>query len=138
MKASAVVISIVCWSGRILGLGLLVVWGTFFVEHLEWFLHPAKGLPPVWVWAAQLAHLTFLVGLAALWRWPVVGSVLTIVGSLSFFGGLAISQAAAGQRYLSLLALFAVTIIPALMALACSFRRGDGAGGNKRPVGGIE
>ena len=81
MRSSALTMSIVCWTGRVLALGLFLFWGAFFVEHLkEWFLHPANGFPPVWVWLAQLAHLAFLIGLIALWRWPVSGSVLSILG----------------------------------------------------------
>jgi hypothetical protein len=96
-----------------------LLWGAFFLEHLqEWFLHPAKGFPPLWVWLAQLAHLMILVGLAALWRWRVAGSVLTIAGALCFFGGLAISQAAAGRQYILMLAFLAITIIPALLTLS--------------------
>src|SRR5262249_43949683 len=120
MKWNGLQITIVCWTGRILALGLFLFWGAFFIAHLrEGFLHPAQGFPPVWVWLAQLAHLTILLGLAALWRWQFAGSVLTIIGSLSFFGGLAIAGAIAGKRYVSMLEFLAVTIIPALLTLAC-------------------
>ena len=124
MRRSALTISIVCWTGRVLALGLFLFWGAFFVEHLqEWFLHPVKGFPPVWIWLGQLAHLTILVGLVALWRWPVTGSILTTLGSIAFFGGLAIAEAAAGGQYLSFLEFLAVTIVPALLTLACWFAR---------------
>ncbi len=116
MNWSALTTSIVCWTGRILALSLFLFWGAFFVEHLqEWFLHPAKGFPPIWVWLGQLAHLTILVGLAALWRWPLTGSVITIVGSVSFFGGLATWEATAGKPYVVLLAFLAGTITPAVL-----------------------
>ena len=79
MKSSALTMSIVCWTGRLLALGLVLFWGAFFVEHLQqWFLHPVKGFPPVWVWLGQLAHLVILIGLMALWRWPVIGSIFTL------------------------------------------------------------
>ena len=98
MKSSALTMSIVCWTGRVLALGLFLFWGAFFVEHLQqWFLHPVKGFPPVWVWLGQLAHLAILIGLIGLWRWPVTGSILTILGSLSFFGGLAVSAGDCGE-----------------------------------------
>jgi hypothetical protein len=139
MKWSALTISIVCWTGRVLALGLFLFWGAFFVEHLQQgFLHSVKGLPPVGVWLGQLAHLTILVGLVALWRWPVPGSMLTILGSLSFFGGLAISGATAGKQYLSCLEFLAVTIIPALLTLACWFARRQALAAAKTPLAGID
>lgn len=131
--------SILCWTGRILALGLFLLWGAFFVEHLqEWFSHPAKGLPPVWVWLAQLAHLTILIGLATLWRWQATGSILTILGSLAFFGGLAISQAIAGRQYLLFLAFLTATIIPALLTLACWFARTHALAAANTPLTGID
>jgi hypothetical protein len=139
MKWSALAISIVCWTGRVLALGLFLLWGAFFVEHLEqWFLHPVKGLPPIWVWLGQLAHLAILVGLVALWRWPVTGSILTILGSLAFFGGLAAWQAIVGGRYVSFLAFLAITIIPAVLTLACGFARTCAAAAANTPLTGID
>lgn len=124
MKTSPIALSILCWTGRVLAFGLFLFWGAFFVEHLqEWFMHPGKGLPPLWVSLAQLAHLTILVGLVCLWRWQVAGSLLTIFGSLCFFGGLAILEAPRGRGLLMMSAFFTVTIIPALLTLACRFAR---------------
>ena len=135
MKSSALTMSIVCWTGRVLALGLLLFWGAFFVEHLQqWFLHPFNGFPPVWVWLGQLAHLAILIGLMALWRWPVTGSILTILGSLSFFGGLAVSEAIAGKSSHLFLAFLAVTIIPALLTLACWFARTHAMTNAKTPL----
>ncbi len=131
--------TIVCWTGRVLALGLFLFWGAFFVEHLqEWFMHPFKGFPPVWVCLAQLAHLTILIGLVTLWRWQATGSVITILGSLSFFGGLAISQAIAGKQYLSFLAFLTFTIIPALLTLACWFARTHSLATANAPLPGID
>ena len=127
--------SIVCWTGRVLALGLFLFWGASFVEHLQHgFLHPVKELPPVWVWLGYLAHLTFLVGLVALWRWQLTGSILTILGTLSFFGGLAISEATTGKQYLSCLAFLTVTIIPALLNLACWLARPHALVAAKTPL----
>jgi hypothetical protein len=112
--------SIVRWTGRVLALALFLFWGAKFVEHLQdGFLHSVKELSPVGVWLANLAHLTFLVGLVALWRWPLTGSLLTILGAFSYFGGLAISETTKGKPCLSCLGFLAVTIIPALLTLAC-------------------
>jgi hypothetical protein len=116
--------SIVCWTGRVLALGLFLFWGAKFVEHLQdGFLHSVKELPPVGVSLGHLAHLTFLVGLVALWRWQLTGSILAILGTLSYFGGLAISEATKGKPYLPCLAFLVVTIIPALLTLACWLAR---------------
>jgi hypothetical protein len=124
MNRTALASRIVCWTARILALGLFIFWGAFFLEHVEeWFMHPFQESPPIWVWLAQFAHLAILVGLAALWRWPVGGSLLTMIASLTFFGGLAISAGTAGHRYLPLVAFFAITIIPALLSLACGLAR---------------
>jgi hypothetical protein len=139
MKWSPLTLNIVCWSGRILALGLFLFWGGFFVAHLQqWFFHPTKGFPPAWVWLAQLAHLTILVGLVTIWRWQVTGSILTILGSLAFFGGLAISEAIAGKKYLTLLEFLAVTIIPALLTLACWFARTHTQADANTPLIGID
>jgi hypothetical protein len=133
MKWSALTVSIVCWAGRVLALGLFLFWGASFIKHLQQgFLHSVKELPPVWVWLGYLAHLTFLVGLVALWRWPVPGSILTILGTLSYFGGLAISEATKGKQYLSCLEFLVVTTIPALLTLACWLARPSSAGAPKR------
>jgi hypothetical protein len=67
-------------------------------------------------------------------RWPVTGSILTIPGALSFFGGLAVSEAIAGKRYHLFLAFLAVTIIPALLTLACCFARTHAMTNAKTPL----
>ena len=77
MKSSALVLAIVSWTARLMALGLFLLWGAFFVEHMqEWFLHPAQGFPPPWVWGGQLAHLVLLIGLLMLvrWDWPARSS----------------------------------------------------------------
>jgi hypothetical protein len=99
---------VVSWSGRILAIGIFAVWGAFFVEHLEWFVHPTKGLPPAWVWLLQLVHLALLAGLLALIRWEVAGSLLTIAATLVFF-----VAAARGKFPL----FFGVTVLPAVLVL---------------------
>jgi hypothetical protein len=124
MNRATLALLMVCWTARILVLGMFMFWGAFFLEHVkEWFMHPLQELPPIWVWLAQLCHLAILVGLAALWRWPIGGSLVTIIASLVFFGGVAISAGTAGHRYLPLVAFFAITIIPALLSLGCGLAR---------------
>jgi hypothetical protein len=139
MKWRALTVSIVRWTGRVLALGLFLFWGAKFVEHLQdGFLHSVKQLSPVGVWLAYLAHLTFLVGLVALWRWPLAGSILTILGTLSYFGGLAISETTKGKPCLPCLAFLAVTILPALLTLAYWSARPRDLVAAKTPLAGID
>lgn len=131
--------SIVRWTGRVLALGLFVFWGRKFVEHLQdGFLHSVKQLSPVGVWLANLAHLTFLVGLVALWRWPLTGSILTLFGACSSFGGLAISETTRGNSCLPCLAFLAVTVLPALLTLAWLLARPRDPAAAKTPLVGTE
>ena len=124
MKSIALILIVGRWTARILALGLFLFWGAFFLEHLqEWFIHPAKGLPPVWVWLGMLAHLAILLGLLALWKWEVAGSLLAVAGALAFFGGLAIMEKLAGHGYSTFLVFLAVTILPPLLILICHFAR---------------
>jgi hypothetical protein len=86
MKSNAVLFTVLWWSARVLAAGLFLFWGAFFVEHIgEWFAHPAQGLPPPRVWLLQLAHLVMLIGLAAMLRWELAGSLLSVIGALAFF-----------------------------------------------------
>jgi hypothetical protein len=96
------------WSGRALAVGLFAVWGAFFLEHLEWFLHPGRGLPPVSVWLLQLVHFGLLAGLLMLLFWEIPGGLLTIAAALAFFA------AVAGPRFPLF---FGVTILPVALVL---------------------
>lgn len=137
MKSTALTIVIVSWTARLFALGLLLLWGAFFVEHLqEWFLHLAQGLPPPRVWGAQLAHLTLLIGLAMLVRWELAGSIVTILGALAFFGGLIVMTGVAGGKGLPLLGYLGVTLIPALLSLACWLARNHASGPRNLPIPG--
>ena len=124
MRSSALWLIAVIWTARLLALGLFFLWGAFFVEHVrEWYLNPAKGFPPAWVSLQMLAHLAFLIGLLALWRWELAGSLLTMLGALAFFGGLGVMEKMRGHSYGTFLLFLAVTIVPALLTLCCWFAR---------------
>jgi hypothetical protein len=124
MKSSSLVLSIACWTARVLAIGLFLFWGTFFLEHLqEWFLHPVQGLPPFWVWLRQLAHLIMLVGLIVLLRWELLGSIVTILGALAFFGPLVIETLNTPKGAWSFVLFLGITIIPAMIALGCWYSR---------------
>jgi hypothetical protein len=125
MNSTAIILLVVRWTARFLALALFLCWGAFFVEHLqEWFLHPAQGFPPAWVWLAMLAHLSVLLGMLALWKWEVAGSLLAIAGALTFFGGLALREMLAGHRYVTLLIFLAVTLLAPVLTLLGHFARG--------------
>ncbi len=95
--------AVATWSGRILAAALLAMWGAFFVEHLDWFLHPSRGFPPARVWMLQLVHLAMLAGLLGLVRWEISGGIVTVIAALIFFA------VAAGPRFPLF---FGVTILP--------------------------
>jgi hypothetical protein len=78
--------SIARWTGRIFATLLFLFWGSFFVEHLaEWFLRGGGQYPPVRVWIAQALHFAMLVGLALLWRWERIGTVVLLAATVAFF-----------------------------------------------------
>jgi hypothetical protein len=97
------------WPGRILAAVLFLFWGTFFVEHtIEWFVRPYPQTPPAFVWLGQGLHLLMLVGLVALWRWELAGSLMVIAAAFAFF----VDKAGANFPLF-----FGVTVIPALLVL---------------------
>jgi hypothetical protein len=108
MRSRAVLIALTRWTARVLATVLLLFWGAFFLEHLEWFLHPDRGFPPARVWLLQLAHLLMLIGLLVLLRWELLGSAWTILAALVFFASVA------GSRFPLF---FTVTNLPAALAL---------------------
>jgi hypothetical protein len=134
MKSGALAIVVVSWTARLLALGLFLLWGAFFVEHMqEWFLRPKVGFPPPCVWGQQLAHLVMLIGLLMLLRWELAGATVTILGAVAFFGGLMII---AGAKGLPMIAFLAVTIIPALLSLGCWYAHHHGSGPAGLPLAG--
>ncbi len=103
------------WTARLLAAGLFLFWGGFFVAHLvEWFVKPFPATPPAFVWLGQVAHLLILLGLLALWRWEVAGSVLVVAAALVFFAD------KAGANFPLF---FGVTALPAVLLLVCARRR---------------
>lgn len=122
MNPTLMTLIVVRWIARLLALGMFLFWGAFFLEHArDWFTHPAQGFPPFWVWLTMLAHLGVLVGMAALWKWEVAGSLLAIAAALAFFGNLAVRELLAGHPYARLLVFLGITILPPLMILISHF-----------------
>lgn len=105
------------WVARLWASGVFLLWGAFFVDHLEWFVHPAK-LPPPWVFALSGLHLLMLIGLLIGWRWEAVGGSIVIASAVVFF------TSAAGRLAVPFIAL---TIPPGILWLVCAWlssRRG--------------
>lgn len=105
-------LSVIRWLARGLSVALLLFWGAFFLEHLEWF-RPGQALPPWWVWFAQAMHLLLLVGYGLAWRWERLGSLLIIAGAVLWFLPAAGAQ---GIPYIL------ISIPPALLFLFCAGR----------------
>ena len=99
-------VMMVRWMARILGLLLLLLWGSFFVEHLvEWF-SGAGPTPPMRVVWISIAHLVMLVGFLVAWKWELAGSAVIVIGALAFF-----SQTAGRSFPL----FFGITVLPAVL-----------------------
>lgn len=107
---------------RVALVGVFLLWGAFFVEHLqEWFIAPLPNLPPLRVWLGQGLHLFMLIGLLASLRWPRVGAVWVAVSAFAFL------HDKAGARFP---VFFGMTMGPVLLLLFCRWlarrvRRGN-------------
>lgn len=102
MKTTTIVpagLQLLRWLGRGLIVLVFLLWGAFFVEHVEaWLFHPWPATAPLRIWLAQGLHLVMLIGLAlALWRCRL-GAWVVAVSALLFFG--AFAGARFGEFYL--------------------------------------
>lgn len=115
MRTNPKFLSATRWLARVLALGIFLLWGAFFVEHVqEWFIAPFPKHPPLKVCAIMGLHGLMLAGLLALWRWELAGSLLVLAAAGAFF------FAVAGK---SALLFFGVTALPALLSLWCWWHR---------------
>jgi hypothetical protein len=75
------------WSGRAVATLLAIFWGVFFLEHLsEWYVQRGTAaFPPAWVTVVMVAHFGMIVGLLALVRWRLVGAIVTVAATATFF-----------------------------------------------------
>jgi hypothetical protein len=89
MAAMRTVETVLRWSGRLAAVATFLLWGAFFVEHMqEWFLRSDGQLPPPRVWVGQGLHLAMLVALLAMLKWERRGAVLTVLATAAFFGSI--------------------------------------------------
>ena len=111
-RSTPVYVVVLRWIARLWALAMFLLWGAFFVEHLEWFTDP-RGWPPPSVFALVSLHFLMLVGLALGWRWEVLGGSLALVSAIVFF------SLAAGANAPVFIATIAV---PAVLWLYCAWR----------------
>jgi len=74
------------WIARGLAADFVLLWGVFFLHHLdEWYLRP-DSFPPAHVTGLMLLHFGLLAGLVAGFRWEMAGGLLTVACGAAFFG----------------------------------------------------
>jgi hypothetical protein len=96
------------WLARLLGLGLFLFWGAFFVEHtVDWFGHPLREMPPWHVTLRHTLHFLLLVGLLIAWKWEGIGGGMIVLLTVLFFVGVNAPQ------------FIPITIVPGILFLAC-------------------
>jgi hypothetical protein len=101
------------WVARIWAAALALLWGAFFLEHLEWFADP-QHFPPPWVFLLVALHFLMLVGLLVGWKWELAGAIVALAASVPFFA------ATAGRNFLW----FAlVTAVPSALWLYCAWQQ---------------
>lgn len=71
-------------TARVLSGMLFILWGSFFIDHLSWFME-SSGAPPTHVWLMQGVHLLLLLGYLILFKWEYIGSFLLVLCSVVFF-----------------------------------------------------
>ena len=74
------------WLARFLAGVFFLLWGSFFLHHLnEWYFNPVDR-PPLWVTGLMALHFGLLVGLAMGWKWELAGGLLVLGCGIAFFG----------------------------------------------------
>ncbi|HMN40951.1 MAG TPA: hypothetical protein PKE29_08905 [Phycisphaerales bacterium] len=100
------------WLARLTGALLVLLLGTFFIEHVgEWYSQPSRALPPWWVHFSMLSHFALMAGLLMLLGWERLGSLVAVLGALGFLAAIAIGQNTLRLPYIVLVALVPVGII---------------------------
>lgn len=72
-------------TARVFSIVLFMLWGSFFVEHLSWFVTESMNTPPIRIWVIQAGHFLLLVGYLVSLKWERIGSVLIILNAIFFF-----------------------------------------------------
>ncbi|MBW7888101.1 MAG: hypothetical protein H3C35_07040 [Bacteroidetes bacterium] len=101
-------------TARVLSGMLFILWGSFFIDHLSWFME-SSGAPPTHVWLMQGVHLLLLLGYLILFKWEYIGSFLLVLCSVVFFG------IAAGVNAIPFVI---VSTLPVLLLFYCWLKEG--------------
>lgn len=121
---------VACRLARLLAILLCLLWGAFFVEHLqEWFLDEGE-LPPAKVWVGQALHLVMILGLGMIVFWRVLGAVVTVVATASFFSWIGVNR----FPYVALLNLLPIVFVIAGTVLRGRHAAGPGVPSNDDPA----
>ncbi len=73
------------WIGRGLCTALFILWGMFFVEHLNEFTSPGVEQPPFWAWLLQFVHGLLLISYLICWKYEKIGSLGILIFASIFF-----------------------------------------------------
>lgn len=93
---------------------LFILWGSFFIDHLSWFVVSGEPVPPLEIWLLQAAHLVFVAGYLVILKWERVGSVMIVLGALLFFTFAAREEA---------VPYFSISIVPVLVIIVKKLRQ---------------
>ncbi len=94
MQPSPKVVKYVRLAARVLSGMLFILWGSFFIDHLEWFFtSPSEQTPPLFVWIMQSLHLVLLIGYALVFRFEKIGSAVIVLSAAIFFTSVAKTNA---------------------------------------------
>jgi len=72
------------WIARGTGTALFLLWGGFFLEHLEWLGNPGK-LPPASVYFSCFAHMVMQIGFIAAFFNGLAAGIAIIAGGFVLF-----------------------------------------------------
>lgn len=97
-------------AARVCSLLLFIFWGSFFIEHMSWFVAPHEPLPPLRIWLLQFGHFILIAGYLVLLRWERTGGIMIVVSAVLFF------SFAAGE---SAIPYIIISILPALLITYC-------------------
>jgi len=78
-------IKIARYIGRGLCILLFILWGSFFIEHLTFFLMDTGEPPPLYVWLLQFLHGLFLLSYLLCFKFERIGSLCLFILALVFF-----------------------------------------------------
>ena len=110
MTSPSRLITVTRIAARVCSLLLFIFWGSFFIEHMTWFVASREPTPPLRIWLLQFGHFILIAGYLVLLRWEKTGGVMIVISAVLFF------SFAAGERALPYII---ISILPALLIAYC-------------------